>query len=354
MDSENGRCRICLAEESTATLIALTQTSVYMLKSIYPALTIFDANNIKNHRLSFNYMCPMCQSILTLLYEFKQKVIRSESELLKYTEPLMMNNELTSTDEQDNRFDPIAITNVFSLNENVAPFDAATVKFEPEYEMTPNVPQLDTMNTICGEKLLENKNKKARFKQAVNFLKNAPYQSKEYICSICDLAIEGKLNAVGHVRYEHLDKGIDLYQCDHCGYKTPRKFNLQTHMQRHSSRGDSLSEISVSKHVNHFNKKTLELKSATVSEGTNPILSKQLKYVEYLNDFTKDKRFSCKLCQKQCSTQQNILLHIKEIHFRDSMAMYNCKFCSFSSTRKFNLKVHLKKHRNQQFCTKSL
>lgn len=118
-------------------------------------------------------------------------------------------------------------------------------------------------------------------------------------CENCNIAISMH-NKARHLKICLLkDANIGDLKCDECEYVTSRRDNLKKHMKTHSSK-------------------------------------------------------TCSICGHKEKTAKKLEQHLKSVHVPSVPVQFYCKYCDFSSPRKWNLLRHEKKHNQDNNSTQSL
>lgn len=170
-------------------------------------------------------------------------------------------------------------------------------------------------------------------------------------CKQCNASFNTKTPAYQHVRYVHLRDKTNLYFCDLCHFSSPRKFNLQLHIERHLAKlkhKQSLPEKP--KESPPINSKSIKEDEAIIVDGRPKdgvdrmrLNETLVKHVEktWVDDF---QRYVCTICRKDFVEKSSVVVHLKNTHFKDRQKMFHCRECEYSTARTSNFKRHTLTH----------
>ena len=54
-------------------------------------------------------------------------------------------------------------------------------------------------------------------------------------------------------------------------------------------------------------------------------------------------KFTCEICQKQVASNQSLKQHKRRVHFSEQQPKYDCNICTYQSLYKHDLKSHIEK-----------
>ena len=185
---------------------------------------------------------------------------------------------------------------------------------------------------LNGEKRIPNQGKHHPKKRArpSNAEKLRKKKTKCYICHE-DVSF-GSMKT--HIKTVHQKEGQG-YTCETCHKTFNREYSLKRHVE-----------------ADH-----LKIKDFLCSD-CGKAFSEKTKLKVHLLSVHKKIRFDCKMCDKTFASKTHLRTHVKVIHEEGIVAnLKKCSKCSYSSTRKANLKRHiLEVHENQKekcdFCQK--
>lgn len=171
----------------------------------------------------------------------------------------------------------------------------------------------------------------------------------EFVCQTCQYICDEKCKLNIHFRKHHGDKP---YICDLCNYRATQKSLLIRHMllkhikvknfSCHICRFKFVAKREPNKHIREHTGKYLHIcnfckcKFSRKSHLTN--------HVKYIH--TKEKTFSCHICNFKCVTNSDLKKHLKK---HTGEKPFICDMCDYKSTRKGHLEVHIKyKHTKEK------
>ena len=165
----------------------------------------------------------------------------------------------------------------------------------------------------CGAKFSEN----SKLKKHILGIHEG---QKKHICPHCKFKSNDRGQYNHHVGMVHSNKGT-LYKCERCEKSFGEKGKLKNHQNVHDK-------------VYQFPCKNCSKICLTQQKLTQHNLSHR------------EKNIKCNLCEKLFKEKKKLTLHTNT-HTKENI--FPCRICTFSSTQKSNLTVHMKKkHANEK------
>ncbi|XP_070497892.1 zinc finger protein 62 homolog [Chironomus tepperi] len=165
-----------------------------------------------------------------------------------------------------------------------------------------------------------------------------PNEFDLFNCGICNRRFFKKQSLEVHMKKKHPDEQIEKFECDFDGKIFKTKKELYSHMGCHFS----LIKCQICHKMLKYNYMKSHLRNfhATDKKFQCKICDKQFKSKYYLNRHEKlhNKQFKCEICNKMFSINSHLDDHKKTIH--ENPGSFECEICG----KKFNLKHHVQNH----------
>lgn len=185
-------------------------------------------------------------------------------------------------------------------------------------------------------------------------------------CHVCDKTFVDIYSVGRHLREVHkmgtskdkkdtffddrkvIENGEEVWKCEHCPYKTPKKHRFHDHYRRHTGErpyqcdhcGKTFrTRAYIQKHV------------LTVHEGVKKYpcdicgrsFSDRRFMLNHRYIHTGDKPYVCDICGKAYRQSSTLMVHKKfHLNVRD----YECSLCAMKFVRRGHLTMHIKRHNN--------
>lgn len=306
MEASEEKCRICSASRTTATLYNLSQNCVTMLRSIYPKVTLINPNDTSTPPglRNLKSICQICRSKLTLAYEFQQKVIETEEEILASCGTKDHNQlaaeiiAMVPESEKHNQESSKTSNTETVVNDGSAQWEL----IEPSHKPT-------TLRELWNSIGFEESNLSSCLDETET-LELVPSLADHHQPNI-DPVCPSKTNEF-EPDPEKSPK-LHFYACGFC-HKT---FRSNTDLQRHSK--NNFCNVLPVKHVPKDAVKDI---CGTINKGGNEL-------------------YICKLCRKESRRKDSIMRHIKFEHFRNQVKTIYCVFCKHKTFRRDHMTAHM-------------
>ncbi|CAL1675241.1 unnamed protein product [Lasius platythorax] len=143
---------------------------------------------------------------------------------------------------------------------------------------------------------------------------------KPYLCDLCGKSFKHSNNLRGHKRI-HLDESIKKrHMCEICGNAFRSRFHLREHMNQH----DGNRPYSCEQCGKAFYKR-IQLRQHKLSHGSN--------------------RHACPICGATFNRRGNMNTHMKR---HNAIGVYTCSVCAYKCKSMSELKIHRKKHTEEE------
>ena len=129
------------------------------------------------------------------------------------------------------------------------------------------------------------------------------------------------------------------YQCQHCQYKTDRKYHFARHMDSKHNRSEEQKTLtSQAKEVYYVQ---CDLCEYIATSDQHLIEHVELKHekanLKKLSHSRKKRLFPCQHCSHKATRKDSLNIHIEAIH---SNKIFQCEFCDYIGTTRKNLNNH--------------
>ena len=170
--------------------------------------------------------------------------------------------------------------------------------------------------------------------------------NQQLVCPICNYTSSSETEISQHVKEKH------SFKCKECNREFPSSDELISHdyeEHRTNNVDSSTPPTTTCSKCGHLfsSKNELDIHSAAVHGRSNkpydcPICTYTSTTEADVNNHVEETHvFRCKDCQSECSSQEELIRHISEMHETDPERIHICNRCSHEFAREDDLKQHM-------------
>ncbi|XP_071955167.1 uncharacterized protein [Antedon mediterranea] len=175
-------------------------------------------------------------------------------------------------------------------------------------------------------------------------------RGESVLCEICGLEFASQSSAKYHASRMHTPQ-CELLKCDKCDYETRFEKRLEIHRARHES--DFFCNVCKKSYVSN-QKLERHFQSPLHKNFVNPLIcehcgyssKKKDNFLVHMRKHTGEKPYKCNHCPYASADGSTLKKHVMAKH--SNIRPFKCQWCSFSSVDKKGLTVHIRKHTGER------
>ncbi|KAM3964524.1 LOW QUALITY PROTEIN: uncharacterized protein ACR2FA_001494 [Aphomia sociella] len=341
-------CRICLTSTIDKDISELNTDDNDQTKNyLHIILFCLDIEVIEDSTISTK-LCIKCYTKILSFYKFKTLALKSDAYLKSNPLELDIKNEVFLKDDIKAEIASASDTDDLpDENGSVEVRDALFTKVDDNLQDFPSDDELlSVIKQIKYEHITEETKENDPFKKKKKYKKTKAQEQKLQVCEECGKTVR---NLKAHLLQHQPLADRKRFKCKSCD----KQFSSPSARYIHHK----IKHLGIKKRCNICNKCVVNVKQhqlvvhnsddlryECVSCGRKFISQSALD--SHMAVHTKDRPYSCGLCDKSYRTKTVLLQHRRQVHEKEKSHL--CQFCSKSFFKKYHLQIHLRSHTKEK------
>ncbi|XP_033099216.1 zinc finger protein 41-like [Anneissia japonica] len=186
--------------------------------------------------------------------------------------------------------------------------------------------------------------------ELTNHIQKKHKRGQSVLCEICGLELASQISAKYHAARMHMTKS-ELFQCNKCDYMTRFEKRLEIHRAKHQSEfyceACKKSYVSQQKLDKHYQSPMHKhIINPLICEHCGYSSNKKDNFLVHMRKHTGERPYKCNHCPYASADGSTLKKHVMAKH--SNIRPFKCQWCTFSSVDKKGLTIHLRKHTGER------